>query len=227
MRTESKDPLYARYLVYLTRPFPDFDFSFIKPVRQKAVNLLNLKPGDRVLDAGCGSGGSFPYLHKSVGSSGEIVGVEISPRTATNTRKRISKNKWENVHVIEADARKVRLTGKFDGLLMFAAPDVFASEEALSNIFPYLKENARVAIFGAKISGRPFGWLLNCLLRKASAGLSFTSTPKVESEPWTVLSKRLTEINIEEYFFGWMFVAWGIAANEQTERENITSVHHN
>lgn len=219
MRTESKDPLYARYLVYLTRPFPDFDFSFIKSVRQKAVNLLNLKSGDRVLDAGCGSGASFPYLHKRVGHLGEIVGVEISPRTITNTRKRISKNKWENVHIIEADARKVNLTGKFDGLLMFAAPDVFASEEALSNIFPYLKENARVAIFGAKISGRRFGWLLNGLLRKASAGLSFTSTPKVESEPWTILQRRLVKISIEEYFFGWMFIAWGQADNKEDRRQ--------
>lgn len=209
MKSEAKDPLYARYLVYLTRPFPDFDFSFIRPVRLKAVKLLNLKHGDRVLDVGCGSGGSFPYLHQSVGQSGEIVGVEISPRTTINTRRRIAKNNWENVHVIEADARKVNLNGKFDGLLMFAAPDVFASEAALLNIFPHLKENARIVLFGAKISKRRFGWLLNGLFRMASVRLSFSSTPKIESEPWIILQKRLAQITIEEYFFGWMFLAWG------------------
>lgn len=159
--------------------------------------------------------GSFSYLHKSVGPLDKVGGVEISPRTVTNIRKSIEKNKWENVNVIEADARNVNLTGKFDGLLMFAAPDVFASEEALSNIFPYLKEYARVAIFGAKISNRRFGWLLNGLLRKATAGLSFTSTPKVESEPWTILEKRLVKISIEEYFFGWMFLASGTVAKEK------------
>jgi len=222
MGTETKDPLYARYLVYLTRPFPDFDFSFIKPVRQKAVTLLNLKQGDRVLDAGCGSGGSFPYLHQSVGPAGEIVGVEISPRTTINTRKRIAKNRWENVQVIEADARKINLTGKFDGLLMFAAPDVFASEDALSNIFPHLKQNARVAIFGAKISNRRFGWILNGLLRLAFA--RFSSSPKMENEPWTRLQKRLDQIYIEEYFFGWMFLAWGMVSSEKaiTEKKRTT-----
>src|SRR5262245_40646663 len=70
---------YARYLVHLIRPFPNFDASFIKPLRQKAVQLLQLKPGDRVLDTGCGPGGSFPYLVDAVGPSGEVVGVEISP----------------------------------------------------------------------------------------------------------------------------------------------------
>lgn len=219
MKAESKDPFYARYLVYLTRPFPDFDFSFIKPIRQKAVSLLKLKDGDRVLDAGCGSGGSFPYLQKSVGLSGDVVGVEISPRTTTNTRKRILKNKWKNVHVIEADARKVNLTGKFDGLLMFAAPDVFASEDALSNIFPHLNENARIAIFGAKISNRRFGWLLNGLLRLAFAKLSFSSSPGLENEPWIKLHKRLEQINVEEYFFGWMFLAWGHVDNTADKRQ--------
>jgi hypothetical protein len=50
------------YLIRVFRPFPDFDPPFIKPVRQKAVELLDLKKGDRVLDVGCGPGGSFPYL---------------------------------------------------------------------------------------------------------------------------------------------------------------------
>ncbi len=213
METKTKDPLYARYLVYLTRPFPDFDFSFIKPVRQKAVSLLNLKQGDRVLDAGCGSGGSFPYLYKSVGPQGEVVGIEISPGTTANTRKRILKNRWKNVHVIEADARTVNLTGKFDGVLMFAAPDVFASEDALSNIFPHLKENARVALFGAKLSGRRYGWIFNGLLRLAFDKLSFSSSPQMESKPWTTLQKRLTMLKVEEYFFGWMFLAWGYIDN--------------
>ena len=212
MKKEPKDPLYVKYLVSLTRPFPDFDFSFIKPVRQKVVKLLNLKPGDRVLDAGCGSGGSFPYLLQSVGISGEVTGVEISPLTVANTRKRIEKNKWDNVNVIEADVRHVSLTGKFDALLMFAAPDVYASEDALSNIFPYLNENARVAIFGAKTSNRRFGWLLNGLLRKTSTLLSFKSTPKVEKEPWKILQGRIVKISIEEYFFGWMFIAYGTVA---------------
>ncbi|MEO8514605.1 MAG: methyltransferase domain-containing protein [Ignavibacteria bacterium] len=212
MKKENKDPFYARYLVYLTRPFPDFDFSFIKPVRKKAVEHLFLKPGDRVVDAGCGSGGSFKYLLEKVGSTGEVVGVDISPATVINTNKRIVKNNWRNVIVIEANAQTVELNGKFDGLLMFAAPDVYASQNAFSNILPCLKENARVAFFGAKISKRRFGWILNGLLRVAFSKLSFPTGPQLEEKPWMIIEKHLTKLEVNEYFFGWMFLANGIVA---------------
>jgi ubiquinone/menaquinone biosynthesis C-methylase UbiE len=86
-------PPYARYLVRLIRPFPNFDVFFMKPFRRKAVQLLQLNPGDRVLDGGCGPGGSFPYLVEAVGPSGEVVGVEISPEIAINARWRIEKNR--------------------------------------------------------------------------------------------------------------------------------------
>src|SRR5215510_9126441 len=89
------------YLIRLFRYFPDFDPPFIKSVRQKAVELLNLKAGDRVLDVGCGPGGSFPYLVHAVGQSGEVVGVEISPEISVNARRRIAKNGWRNVQLIE------------------------------------------------------------------------------------------------------------------------------
>ncbi len=215
MKETTKDltPFYGRYLIWLTKPFPNFDFSFIKPVRQKAVESLNLKPGSRVLDVGCGPGGSFPYLVSAVGSSGEVVGVEISPEIAINARKRIAKNKWKNVEVIEAAAQDVGLSGMFDAVIMFAAPDVYASEEALDNIFAHLKDDARIAVFGGKFSGSRLGVILNPVLRMLYK-LSFSTTPKPNYEPWNLLAKRVEKLEVEEYFFGLMFLASGSAARK-------------
>jgi hypothetical protein len=36
---DNRTPLYARLLAGLGRPFPNFDFWFIKPVRSKAAVL--------------------------------------------------------------------------------------------------------------------------------------------------------------------------------------------
>jgi ubiquinone/menaquinone biosynthesis C-methylase UbiE len=76
MKEKSKEltPAYGRYLIRLTKPFPNFDFSFIKPVRKKAVELLHLKKGDRVLDAGCGPGGKL-----SRGLSGRLRHFSFIP----------------------------------------------------------------------------------------------------------------------------------------------------
>jgi SAM-dependent methyltransferase len=204
------------HLARLLRPFPDFDPFFIKPVRQKAVELLDLKEGDRVLDVGCGPGGSFPYLVRAVGKSGQVVGVEISPEISINARRRIEKNGWRNVEVIDASAQEVRLTGTFDGLFMFAAADVYASEEALENIFPHLNEKARVAAFGAKLSSSRLGKILNPFLRMLF-NLSFSTTRRPDYEPWRSLAKRVEKLNVEEYFFGLMFLTSGsaVATKEQ------------
>jgi SAM-dependent methyltransferase len=199
------------HLARLIRPFPDFDPAFIKPVRQRAVELLNLKEGNRVLDVGCGPGGSFPYLVYAVGQSGQVVGVEISLEISINARRRIEKNRWRNVQVIEAAGQDVHLTGTFDGLLMFAAADVYASEEALANIFPHLRANARVVAFGAKLSRNRLGAILNPVLRMLFS-LSFSTTPRPDHEPWRILAKRVEHVDIEEYFLGLMFLASGSVA---------------
>ena len=208
MREKKTPPLYVRVLSWVIRPFPDFDFSFIKPVRQRAVELLNLKPGDRVLDVGCGPGGSFPFLVPAVGSSGKVVGVEISPEVSFNARKRIARNRWENVEVIEAAAQEVHLTGTFDGLLMFAAADVYASEEALENILPHVKGDARVAAFGAKFSSNYLARVFNPFLEFLFKLISPT-TPRPDYEPWRLLAKYVEGLEVKEYFFGLMFLASG------------------
>jgi SAM-dependent methyltransferase len=181
--SKTQSPPYVRYLGWLTSPFPDFDFFFIKSVRRRAAELLKLKPGDRVIDAGCGSGGSFPFLVAEVGPGGEVVGIEISPESTASARRRIEKNGWSNVTVIESPAEDAVLTGTFDGLLMFAAPDVYASDSAWKNLGPYLKPNARVAFFGAKLTRRPGRVILNPVLRTLYR-LSFATTPGPDMRPW-------------------------------------------
>jgi SAM-dependent methyltransferase len=205
-------PPYARYLVRLIRPFPNWDFFFIKPLRQRAVRALQLKEGSRVLDGGCGPGGTFPYLVDAVGSAGEVVGVEISPETATNARRRIEANRWDNVEVVVGDARTVKLTGMFDGLVLFAAPDLYASPDTVSNLLQYLKDDGRVVVFGAKLSRHAMGAVLN-LLFESLMKLSFSSTPRLTYKPWRILKDQIVDIQVEEYFFGGMFLACGSIRN--------------
>lgn len=207
-----QEPPYAKHLSRLIRPFANFDFFFIKSVREKAVRGLRLRTGDRVLDLGCGGGGSFPYLVRAIGASGKVVGVDLSPGSCINARRRASRNGWTNVDVIEAPAEQADLSGRYDGALMFAAPDIYASEPALANVLPSLKEGARIAIFGARLSTGLGGRVLNPFFRFMCRTLS-PSTPLPTAAPWTLLSNRLEDLDVQEFFFGSMFLACGTLKN--------------
>ncbi|MCX2924791.1 class I SAM-dependent methyltransferase [Streptomyces sp. NEAU-W12] len=56
------------------RRFPDDG-----PGYAAAVAELGLREGDRVLDAGCGTGRALPPLRAAVGPSGTVLGADLTP----------------------------------------------------------------------------------------------------------------------------------------------------
>lgn len=49
------------------------------PAYTAAVEALALRPGDAVLDAGCGTGRALPALRSAVGPGGTVLGVDLTP----------------------------------------------------------------------------------------------------------------------------------------------------
>lgn len=197
-------PPYVRYMAGI----PAAAEWLTRGLRKAAVDHLDLIPGDRVLDMGCGTGSNFPYLVDRIGQTGEVVGVEISPEMASLARQLIAKNGWQNVTVLAEAAQTVELSGKFDALLIFAAHEVLTSPQALDNLFPHLKEGARVVTFGAKLTSNRLGWITNPLFRLASKKwLPFSVS--IDSQPWRLLAERTPHILVEERAGGAMYLAWG------------------
>ncbi|MFG3343823.1 class I SAM-dependent methyltransferase [Streptomyces sp. NPDC048018] len=53
------------------------------PAYAAAVAALGLRPGDAVLDAGCGTGRALPPLREAVGPSGTVIGADLTPEMLT------------------------------------------------------------------------------------------------------------------------------------------------
>ncbi|MET7610595.1 class I SAM-dependent methyltransferase [Streptomyces seoulensis] len=49
------------------------------PAYAAAVSEMGLDAGDRVLDAGCGTGRALPPLRAAVGPSGTVIGADLTP----------------------------------------------------------------------------------------------------------------------------------------------------
>lgn len=75
----SEDHTHVRE--FFTARAADWDSKFPDdgPAYAAAITELGLREGDRVLDAGCGTGRALPPLRAAVGASGVVVGVDLTP----------------------------------------------------------------------------------------------------------------------------------------------------
>ena len=79
MRNMSDDHTHVQE--FFTARAADWDARFPDdgPAYAAAVGELGLRKGDRVLDAGCGTGRALPPLRAAVGPSGVVIGADLTP----------------------------------------------------------------------------------------------------------------------------------------------------
>ena len=198
------EPPYVRTMGRIS----DRRIAVIDRLRAEAVQRLQLQPGNRAIDAGCGNGASFPYLLNQVGPSGRVVGIEISTSMAERARRHIQANGWKNVELIVESAETAVLNGEFDALLLFAAHEILTSSRTLDHLFAHLRDRSRVAAFGAKLNPPPLGCLFNPFFRLVSKKWLPNSSP-IDTQPWRLLAKRITQIRVEQRLGGVMYLVSG------------------
>lgn len=91
------------------------------------LELLEVEPGHRVLDVGCGSGWTTALLAHLVGPQGEVVGVEIVPDLVEFGRANLSglDLTWARIEPARPDVLGLPEAGPFDRILVSAeASDV-------------------------------------------------------------------------------------------------------
>lgn len=82
------------------------DWLFFVPphFRARAAQHLALRPGDCVLEIGCGTGRNFPYLRAAVGAGGRVYGVDLSAGMLAKARALCTRRGWSNVEMTQDDA---------------------------------------------------------------------------------------------------------------------------
>ena len=184
----------------------DRSMGWLERYRRMAVGLLGLRPGEQVVDAGCGTGLSLPVLKKAIGPSGRISGVEQSPEMLELARCRVAEAGWTNVTLTLAPVQEATLPPGLDAALFCFTHDVVRTPEAVANVMASLRRGARFVSIGAREWHPMFG-PINFVARNAIKQ-SITTFEGLH-RPWSHLEAYASDLRVRFLFFRWIYLAAG------------------
>jgi phosphatidylethanolamine/phosphatidyl-N-methylethanolamine N-methyltransferase len=136
---------WNRFIYRLWAPIYDGTVNRIfLPGRRQAFRLLDLKPGERVLLVGVGTGADLPLLPEGV----EAVGVDLSPEMLARARSRLPLA-GRSVTLLQGDAQGLLVEeSAFDALIFSLILSVIPDGCAcLHQNLRALKPGGRVVVF--------------------------------------------------------------------------------
>jgi len=187
----------------------DIELAPFEPMRARAVETLDPRPGDTVLDIGCGTGLSFGPLLQRIGPAGRIVGVDPSPEMLALARGRVLRNGWSGVALLQGTADAAPLQGQADAALFHFTHDVLRDPVALDHVLAHLKPGACVVACG--LQWAPL-WMLPTNLFVLGAALYSVSSLEGLEQPWTLLAQRLQSFEVHSYPWMGLYIASGRVA---------------
>ena len=211
MPTPDTQPVEERYRRFAATY--DNTMSWLDPVREAAFQHLDLKPGESVLDLGCGTGISFERLHREVGPQGRIIGLELSPEMLELARRRVDLKGWSNVTLIQGDANTAEIPGPVDAVLAFYVPEILYSPIAVHRTLDSLSPRGRLVASGVRHARGPLGPLINTYIQaryRTWRWVGFKRSFKRvfgRGQPYEVLEAAATKLERWDYMLGSAYVA--------------------
>jgi len=179
--------------------------------RKKAVDALNLHPGDTVLEIGCGTGLNFHLLEEAVGPDGRIIGIDLSSAMLDKARKRIKRYGWENIDLVNMDAASYEFPKGLGGIISTLAITLIPEyDRVIYSGAKALSPGKRFVIFDLKQPFRLPSWLVK-------VGAFITSPFGVnlelaERHPWESVERHLTNTSFTELYLGCAYIVVGEAS---------------
>jgi ubiquinone/menaquinone biosynthesis C-methylase UbiE len=189
---------------------PTFDRLLFLPrtLRQKGVEALSLRRGDRVVDVGCGTGVNFSALYEAVGPNGQIFGVDISPGMLRKAESLCSAGGWKNICLYECDAADLVVPAPIDAILFSLSYNTMSNHrDVLSNVWRQLRSGGRIVIVDARV---PPGRWSKLILPFAVWLMKHTLLGNPLVQPWKELAQLTTDIDVVARQFGSYYVCRGV-----------------
>jgi ubiquinone/menaquinone biosynthesis C-methylase UbiE len=184
--------------------------------RKIGIKALNLKKGDTVVEIGCGTGLNFNLLRKQVGPKGNIIGVDLTPEMLEEADKRIRRNGWQNVTLVQSDAAEYQFTEQIDGIIStFAITLVPEYDGIIQNGAAALSPNARFVVVDFKKPDKWPMWIIKLfVILTRPFGISLDIADR---HPWESVARYMTVVEFRELYFGALYLCVGKASTGENE----------
>ena len=178
--------------------------------RETAVAALRLRPGDTVVDMGCGTGLNLPLLCDAVGPTGRVIGVDLTDAMLERARRRVERVGWCNVELNEADLTEYAFPPDLGGAIAtFALEMVPEYDTVVQTVADTLPRGRRLALYGLKHPDRWPRWLtrLGIWLNRPFG----VSEEYAALRPWESVRRYMREVEHREFYGGAAYLSVGEA----------------
>ncbi len=204
LEIESVKAAYRRYAAVYDAVFG----PVLQPGRKAVVQALGLRPGDRVLEVGVGTGLSLPLYPRDV----SITGIDVSREMLEKARHRVARQRLANVEaLLEMDAEQMSIPdASYDKVVaMYVVPVVANPVRLLQELHRVCRPDGEIFLVNHVRSDNRF----IAAFEKALAPLSDKIGFRPDFELRDMLSDvdQVTEVSRINFFWKVMRLKNGVA----------------
>lgn len=204
MQIEAVKTAYRRYAAVYDAVFG----PVLQPGRKAVMQALRLRPGDRVLEVGVGTGLSLPLYPRDV----KITGIDLSREMLEKARRRVERRHLPNIEaLLEMDAENMTFPdASFDKIVaMYVLPVVENPQKLLHELHRVCRPDGDIFIVNHVRSDNR----LIAAFEKGLARFSDTIGFRADFELRDMVSSvdEVTELSRINYFWRVMRLRNGVA----------------
>jgi demethylmenaquinone methyltransferase/2-methoxy-6-polyprenyl-1,4-benzoquinol methylase len=113
----------------------------------KTLKAAGIKPGQQVLEVGCGPGFFTIPVAKLVGDNGYVYAIDLHPLAIKTVEEKLQKTSLNNVKITIADAEKMGLiTESIDLVFLFGVIHALPLDQVLPELYRVLRPGGVLAV---------------------------------------------------------------------------------